>query len=130
MKTSRKIGIGAEGQLHKNFKKKIEEYIIYKKFSCNPWTYIPSGEYRTLTTGALLKAKGLQTGWADYLFIKNIDGIDHNIFLEFKAGKNKQSQSQITFQSFFKDSKNTFYYVVYSVEEAINILIKHNIIIK
>ena len=36
MKTSRKIGIGAEGQLHKNFKNKIEEYIIDKKFSCNP----------------------------------------------------------------------------------------------
>ena len=64
----------------------------------------------------------------NYHFIYRIEGIDYNLFLEFKAGKNKQSQSQIDFQNLYKDSKNSFYYVVYSVEEAINILIKHNVI--
>lgn len=128
MKT-RKIGIGAEGLLHKKFKNTVKEYEFYKKLNCLFWTYSASGEYRKPTTGALLKAKGLKTGFADYHFIYRIDGIDHNIFLEFKAGKNKQSQSQIDFQNLYKDSKNSFYYVVYSVEEAINILIKHNVII-
>ena len=129
MKTSRKIGIGAEGIQHKHFANTIKQYEFYKKLNCVFWTYSASGEYRKLTTGALLKAKGLKTGFPDYHFIYRIDGIDHNIFLEFKAGKNKQSQSQIDFQNLYKDSKNSFYYVVYSVEEAINILIKHNIII-
>ena len=129
MKTSRKIGIGAEGLLHKKFRNTVWQYEVYKKLNCLFWTYSASGEYRKPTTGALLKAKGLKTGFADYHFIYRIDGIDHNIFLEFKAGKNKQSQSQIDFQNLYKDSKNSFYYVVYSVEEAINILIEHNIII-
>lgn len=127
MKT-RKIGIGAEGLLHKKFKNIVNQYEAYKQLNCVFWTYSASGEYRKPTTGALLKAKGLKTGFADYIFIYRIDGIDHNIFLEFKAGKNKQSQSQIDFQDLYKDSKNSFYYVVYSVEEAINILIIHNII--
>lgn len=128
MKT-KKIGIGAEGLLHKHFRNIVCQYEVYKKLKCIFWTYSASGEYRKPTTGALLKAKGLKTGFADYHFIYRIDGIDHNIFLEFKAGKNKQSQSQIDFQNLYKDSKNSFYYVVYSVEEAINILIKHNVII-
>ena len=128
MKT-RKIGIGAEGLLHKHFANTICQYEVYKKLKCIFWTYSASGEYRKPATGALLKAKGLKTGFADYHFIYRIDGIDYNIFLEFKAGKNKQSQSQIDFQNLYKESKNSFYYVVYSVEDAINILIKHNVII-
>jgi hypothetical protein len=128
MKT-RKIGIGAEGLLHKHFANIVRQYEVYKKLNCLFWTYSASGEYRKPTTGALLKAKGLKTGFADYHFIYRIDNVDHNLFIEFKAGKNKQSQSQIDFQNLYKDSKNSFYYVVYSVEEAINILIKHNVII-
>jgi len=126
---SRKIGIGAEGLQHKQFANIVRQYEAYKQLNCRFWTYSASGEYRKPTTGALLKAKGLKTGFADYMFIyRNTGGLDHLLFIEFKAGKNKQSQSQVDFEKLFEESANSFYYVAYSVEEALNILKRHNII--
>ena len=108
MKTSRKIGIGAEGIQHKHFANTIKQYEFYKKLNCVFWTYSASGEYRKLTTGALLKAKGLKTGFPDYHFIYRIDGIDHNIFLEFKAGKTNKVKVKLIFKAFLKTAKTLF----------------------
>jgi hypothetical protein len=124
----KRIGIGAEGILHKQFARLVREYQGYNQLKVKWWTYSASGEYRKPTTGALLKAKGLNTGFPDYHFIYNIDNFDYNLFIEFKANKNKQSESQQSFENLFIDSKNSFYYVAYSVEEAMNILKQHNLI--
>lgn len=123
----KKIGIGAEGKLHKDFAGIIKQHEGYNNFNCIAWSYNASGEKRTAITGALLKAKGLATGWADYTFYKATNGICEVIFLEFKADKGKQADSQKEFEQKIKDSgcPNIHYYVVYSVQEALDILQKH-----
>ena len=130
MKT-RKNGLGEEDYMHLNFVAEMHIKFLQKKISKNfvRYGYNTAGEYRPIKTALTIKRKHGETGVADYIVEYRIDGIDHRVYLEFKAGKNKQSQSQIDFQNLYKDSKNSFYYVVYSVKEAINILIKHNVII-
>lgn len=130
MKT-RKNGLGEEDYMHLNFVAEMHIKFLQKKISKNfvRYGYNTAGEYRPIKTALTIKRKHGETGVADYIVEYRIDGIDHRVYLEFKAGKNKQSQSQIDFQNLYKESKNSFYYVVYSVEEAINILIKHNVII-
>lgn len=125
----RKIGIGVEGKIHKDFANLVKQYEFYKKLDCIWWSYSASGEYRKPTTGALLKAKGLKTGFPDYWFIYRIENIDYNLYIEFKANKGKQSENQLDFENKFKDSKNSFYYLARSVKEAINILTKHKLIL-
>jgi|APGre2960657404_1045060.scaffolds.fasta_scaffold194912_1 hypothetical protein len=130
--SNRRNGFGEEDNMHFKFAAEMKTKILEKKICQNfvRFGYNTAGEYRPIKTAVTIKKKHGETGVADYLVEHRIDGIDHTVYLEFKAGKNKQSQSQIDFQNLYKDSKNSFYYVVYSVEEAINILIKHNIIIK
>lgn len=130
MKT-RKNGLGEEDYMHLNFVAEMHIKFLQKKISKNfvRYGYNTAGEYRPIKTALTIKRKHGETGVADYIVEYRIDGIDHRVYLEFKAGKNKQSQSQIDFQNLYKNSKNSFYYVVYSVKEAINILIKHNVII-
>lgn len=133
--TRKKIGIGAEGLIHKQFASIIRGYEAYNKLNCLYWSYNASGEKRTPMTGALLKAKGLNKGMADYVFFQKKSLPDtvpkfylNVIFIEFKAGKNKQSDSQKNFESKFIDLFNCKYYTCYSVNEAINVLEKENII--
>ena len=128
--------INTEDQLHKSFAHQILHYEFYKKLHCTFWTYMPFGEYRTPTTGSLLKSKGTKTGVPDYLFIKTIDNINYFIWLEFKRPKidskkvaGKQSDSQKDFERLFSESKNTRYYVVHSIEEAEKRLIQEEIIL-
>ena len=127
---NRKNGLGEEDYMHLNFVAEMHVKFLQKKICQNfvRYGYNTAGEYRPIKTALTIKRKHGETGVADYIVEYRIDGIDHRVYLEFKAGKNKQSQSQIDFQNLYKDSKNSFYYVVYSVEEALNILIKHNII--
>lgn len=133
---ARKIGIGAEGLMHKNFASLIRGYEKIGLLKCLFWTYNASGEKRTITTGSLLKAKGLQRGMADYIFFKEKQAISCFepeyelvvIFIEFKAGKNKQTDSQVDFQNKFKDLQNVSYYTCYSVKEAEEALIKEKVI--
>lgn len=129
--SNRKNGLGEEDYMHLNFVAEMHIKFLQKKISKNfvRYGYNTAGEYRPIKTALTIKRKHGETGVADYIVEYRIDGIDNRVYLEFKAGKNKQSQSQIDFQNLYKDSKNSFYYVVYSVEEAINILIKHNVII-
>lgn len=73
--------------------------------------------------GALLLAMGVFPGAADYLIA------NHNrfMFIEFKAGKNKQNDNQKTFQHWC-DAVGIEYYVMYTWQEAIELLTLHNFI--
>lgn len=125
-------GLGEEDRLHKAFSEMWQLYKNHKQICENfiRFTYIASGEKRSLITGSLLKAKGLLKGQPDYEihFCKNY--ISHSVKIEFKVGKNKQSEEQKIYQKTILDFKliNEFYYVSYSLEDAFNILFKHNII--
>ena len=142
-----KRGLGAEDKIHKDFAALIRKYELYKKLDCAFWSYDSTGEKRTAITSSLLKAKGLQSGKADYLFIKNkICGRKHDcnspifetlyFWIEFKKPKTKssaigkQSESQKDFEAIFKDSVNSYYFLAYSVEEALKFLEKNKIIKK
>lgn len=128
----KKIGIGNEGKLHKDFANLVRQYEGYKKLNCIRWSYDASGEKRSAITGSLLKAKGLRTGKPDYEFI--FKGCINNLpiacylYIEFKFGQGKQSESQKVFEESVKEFLNIKYYIAYSVEEAINILIDNGII--
>ena len=129
----KRIGIGEEGYLHINFNTQITTLISYNQLKINRYHYSTSGENRSLTTGALLKRKGAKKGLPDYEFcyrgsIENINNIDFTLYIEFKAGNNKQTKEQKDFENLYLDSRTKFYYVAYSVEEAINILKQHNLI--
>ena len=58
------------------------------------WSHIPSGEYRTEATGALLERMGLKSGMFDFLFIAP-DGEHH--WLELKRANGKISRQQKDF---------------------------------
>jgi hypothetical protein len=125
----KRIGIGAEGMLHKQFARLIKQYQGYKQLNCLPWSYNAAGEKRSITTASLLKEKGLQKGHPDYYFYgKDDNNYVKVVFIEFKYGKNKQTEEQKEFQDSFIGVNNAYYYVAYSVEEAINILKQHNLI--
>lgn len=138
-KTTKKIGIGYEGQMHKNFATKIKEYLFKNKSNFDFYHYDTSGEDRNPVTASLIKAKGGQTGIADYLFIKvrEIGGskIAFYYYIEFKKPKTEksragtQSESQKKFQAIFEGCDNVTYNLVYSIDEAINILKKHKLIL-
>ena len=141
-----KRGLGPEDKIHKDFAALIRQYELYKKLACDFWSYDSTGEKRTVMTASLLKAKGLQSGKADYLFIKNkVCGRKHGcnspifetlyFWIEFKKPKTKtaagkQSESQKEFQKIFENSVNSFYFVAYSVKDAIEFLEKNGVIKK
>lgn len=120
---------GGEDLLHKTFAQIIAKYEFYKK--TNPslvWTYIASGEKRSAVTGALLKAKGVKRGFPDFFFKLIKNNITHNIWFEFKFGKNKQTPEQIEFEKRCNQSKNEAYYLVDSVEKAIKLCFEEEIL--
>ncbi len=128
-----KRGLGYEDRMHKQFGGLMRQYEGYGKLKCSYWSYDASGEYRKPATACLLKAKGLNGSRSDYLFIVQRARYDHYIWIEFKKPKTdtpagKQSAGQKEFENNFKDSINSRYYVVYSVEEAIKILEKEGIL--
>ena len=134
MKQHRRIGVGQEGNLHKQFGSLMKKYEILNRLDCVFWSYSGSGEKRTFTTASLLKAKGLKPGQADYHFIKRVNMIDHYIYLEFKkpetaTAKGLQSKSQKDFQARFLGSINSKYYIIYSVNEALNVLEREGILL-
>jgi hypothetical protein len=135
---SKKIGIGIEGKIHRDFANIVKQYEGYNKLDCLFWTYNASGEKRDKVTGALLKAKGLACGFPDYVFFKKRQVISvfepeydlKVIFIEFKSEKGKQSESQKEFEAKFSNLQNASYNLAYSVEDGINILIKNKIILE
>lgn len=94
---SKKIGIGTEGKIQKDFGlflrwiesghwqekqaiaqkannsvdffNAVAKYQHYK-LRCVVWSYMPFGEKRTAVTASLLWCKGTKNSFADYLFIK------------------------------------------------------------
>lgn len=122
-------GLGQEDQLHKSFAFLVRGYEFYNNLYCHFWSYDASGEKRTATTGSLLKAKGLNRGKPDYEFKRlNEEGATDIIYLEFKSEKGKQSEPQKLFEKNCKKSTTEYYYVVRSVQEALEILFRHKII--
>ncbi|GHU27492.1 hypothetical protein FACS1894152_4190 [Bacilli bacterium] len=80
------------------------------------WTYLPFGENRTLTTGALLKKKGTKRGVPDFLMILNRDGFSKNrdgfsefLWIEAKVGKNGQTDEQREFERRCEQTSNEHY---------------------
>jgi hypothetical protein len=67
-KKIRAKGLGQEDRTHKSFASIIRRYEVLGLLNCPWWSYDASGEYRNVKTGALLKAKGLRPGKADYEF--------------------------------------------------------------
>lgn len=124
-------GLGPEDIIHKQFANQIAAYGMWKKLNKDMvWnSYSASGEKRNLTTGSLLKAKGLTKGFPDYHFRLKKGDIMHHIYIEFKAGKNKQSFEQKEFEKSCEGVKNERYYVAYSVDERIQILERESIIL-
>lgn len=59
---------------------------------------IPNGGQRNAVTGALLKKTGTLAGVAD-LFLMYAVFPYNGLFIEMKVGKNKQTDSQVEFQS-------------------------------
>ena len=129
--------LGPEDLIHKKFAAQIKQYEGYKKLDCLFWTYSASGEKRNPTTGALLKAKGLTRGHPDYVFYRKKSVISpfepeydvEILFIEFKAGKNKQSTEQEEFEAKFSGLHNASYHLCYSVDEAIKVLENYKFII-
>jgi hypothetical protein len=117
-----------EDFIHKNFAGLLRKYEVYNQLKCIWWSYHPSGENRTLTTGSLLKSKGMNPGHADYIFYYKKDNECHILFIEFKAGKGKQSYNQINFENRFKGLHNVNYHLAYSESEGIQILEQYNIL--
>ena len=126
------MALGKEDIMHKNFAQQMALFGIYKQLNkdCVWYGYNAAGEYRKPQTGALLKAKGLARGEPDYCVRLKIGDIMHHIYIEFKAGKNKQSEHQIEFEKTCEDVVNERYYLAYSVDEAISILEKEGVIKK
>jgi hypothetical protein len=60
-----------------------------------------------------LISKGKISGWPDYVFLSP----EKSIGIEFKAGKNKQSENQKLVQEWFA-SAGVGYFVCYSATEA------------
>jgi hypothetical protein len=121
-------GLGEEDRSHKSFASLVRGYETIGKLNSPWWSYDASGEYRNAKTGALLKAKGLRPGKADFEFKTIRNNITHHIYLEFKTKIGRQSPNQKLFENTCF-AENEKYFLVRSVQEAINILINENIII-
>lgn len=122
-------GLTEEDLMHKQFGSMVHQYQLMGKLDCSWWSYDASGENRTLKTGALLKAKGLIPGASDYKFKYLKKNIAYYLYLEFKTSKGKQSESQKRFEESCI-AVNEKYYIVRSVKEAIELLIREGIIIE
>jgi hypothetical protein len=81
---------------------------------------IEHGEKRDPRIGRKLKRKGVKKGMADYLYAKSNKKY-RQLWIEFKHGKNKQSESQKTFQKLM-ESLGDAYIVCYTINEAANAL--------
>jgi hypothetical protein len=106
-------------------------HILLKQNKIDFFTYNPSGELRTKTTGALLKSKGLQRGIPDYTIKVNADILlfvggreplrvrnAFFLYLEAKVGNNKQTIEQLEYQRMTEFNYNEVYRVVRDIEEV------------
>lgn len=106
----------------------MRQYEGYGKLNATWWSYDASGESRTKQTGGLLKSKGLRPGKSDYEFRTLKGDIMHHVYIEFKWNKGKQRPAQKEFEKTCEGAVNDNYYVAYSIQEAMGILIKEGVI--
>lgn len=98
--------------------------IIEKQQNIVFWSYMPFGEKRNITTGALLKKKGTKKGVPDFLLIlqSNKNKCETlNLWIECKVGFNKQTVEQKDFQKNIERFDNQFYYLIKSLDDLIEI---------
>jgi len=96
------------------------------------WWHTPNGEHRDLRTAQKLKAMGVLPGVTDLQFHwVELDAFARKIrrvlHLELKTGNRRQSEAQIGFELAVR-LLGDFYYVAHSVDEAIGILKRHNLL--
>ena len=84
---------------------------------------IPNGGFRHIGTARKLKAEGSKAGVAD-VFVMQATGLQHGLWIEFKAGYGKQSDAQIAFER-LAIRQSYEYIVCYSVDEAIDKINKY-----
>lgn len=83
-----------------------------------PYRHIPNGEARSARTGAKLKLMGVEAGAADLHF--TLAG-GQTGWVEIKAGKGRQSDTQRAFQA-REEAAGARYAVVHSIDEAQSVL--------
>lgn len=83
---------------------------------------VPNGGTRNLKEALTLKSTGLLGGVSDLIIILPNGKL---IFVEVKHGKNKQSDNQRIFQSRV-EKLGYDYWLVYSLDEFINLVEKNN----
>ena len=79
---------------------------------------IPNGGNRNAITGAIMKKEGVLAGVADLLVLKASKGY-HGLFIEMKAPKGRQQDSQKEFETYCIEHHYK-YIVCYSLEQFIN----------
>ena len=84
---------------------------------------IPNGGSRNIIEAVKLKRTGTLSGVAD-LCVPCSNGKYHALFIELKVGKNKQSESQITFKNKVEMFGNC-YELVYSFDEFVKVVKKY-----
>ncbi len=82
---------------------------------------IPNGGQRSKAQAGKLKAEGVKSGVSDVILLYPARGF-HYLCLEFKAGKNKQSDDQKLFEADV-DEHGGCYQVVYSSREAQKVIL-------
>lgn len=99
----------------------------YPKFTMNLFA-IPNGGSRNKIEAANLKRQGVIAGVAD-CFLSIPNSYSHGLFIEFKIGKNKQTENQIEFEKAISIFDYQ-YCVIYSFEEFVNTIESYLNIIK
>ena len=116
--------LNPEAALQKSFIDELRHLSINKRLGC-VWASIPNenSSNKSPVYGAMLRATGKIPGAPDMLFMWD-EGCG---FIEFKSGKNKQTEKQKLFEKWCK-SCNVKYEISYSKDDAINILTKWGVI--
>lgn len=94
------------------------------------WFHLANGEERTKRTGAKLKAMGLKPGAPDLMFRWrarwSLDCLQETLDMEIKSKSGKQNEAQKQWEECTIATGGN-YYVVSSLEEAIQVFEQHGI---
>ena len=116
------LRFGHEDRISYHFSVMLRQAYIEGRINA-VFTHIANEAKSSVLAGKLRKAIGMLPGAADWIIANS----EVTLFIELKAGKNKQSEAQKLFQDLCIRA-GIPYYVCYSVEEAESVLIRHNIL--
>ena len=85
---------------------------------------IPNEGQRSVANASRMKAQGRRAGVADMFFMTRYNSDDKGVYIEFKAGKGKQSESQVEFEKVVNECGYD-YYVIDSLESFMKIIKRH-----